>query len=257
MVPYLKGLHLTLETWRSNRDDDGWKIVTKKLGGDEAEEAAQQGETKAPERVSAASRLAADVVALSRFTSSKEPAKRAVPPLASASVVVGFGDASGLGSGYNQIKMGAPDVAYIFGTWSEVVSSKPSNFREMVNLVVAVERGVADGTIEKGTEIFIFTDIFVTARAFYLGTSKSPDLCALVLRLRVLEMTGCIFLRRIWIAGTRMIAQGADGLPRGDLSNGVMAGESMLDFVPIDKPAHFSCRSTILRTSKALPCTNG
>jgi hypothetical protein len=62
--------------------------------------------------------------------------------------------------------------------------------QQMVNLVVAVERGVADGTIEKGTEIFIFTDIFVTELAFYRGTSKSPDLCALVLRLRVLEMTG-------------------------------------------------------------------
>jgi hypothetical protein len=36
MVPYLKGLHLTLETWQSKRDDDGWKIVTRKLGADEA-----------------------------------------------------------------------------------------------------------------------------------------------------------------------------------------------------------------------------
>jgi hypothetical protein len=80
---------------------------------------------------------------------------------------------------------------------------------------------------------------FVAERAFYRGTSQSPDLCALVLRLRVSEMTGCIFLRLIWIAGTRMIAQGADGLSRGDLRNGVMAGESILDSVPIDRPTHF------------------
>jgi hypothetical protein len=172
--------------------------------------------------VSVAGRLEADTVALSRFTNSKEPPKRAVRPLASASVVVGFGDASGLGFGYNQIETGASDVAYFFGTWSEFVSLKPSNFRVM---------------IERGTQIFIFTDNFVTERAFYRGTFKSPDLCALVLRLRVLEMTGFIFLRLIWVAGTRMIAQGADGLSRGDLSNGVIVGESMLDFVPIDKPA--------------------
>jgi len=26
LVPYLKGIHLTLDSWRPNRDDDGWKI---------------------------------------------------------------------------------------------------------------------------------------------------------------------------------------------------------------------------------------
>jgi hypothetical protein len=114
-----------------------------------------------------------------------------------ASVDVGFGDASGLGFGYNQIKTGAPDVAYIFGTWSQLVSSKLSNFREMM---------------ERGTQIFIFTDNLVTECAFYRGTFKSPDLCVLVLRLPALEMTGYIFLRLIWVAGTRIIAQGADGL---------------------------------------------
>jgi hypothetical protein len=238
MVPYLKGIHLTLETWRPNRDDYGWKMVSRKLGTDEPVETIQVGNSKAPERVSAAGRLSADVAALSLFTESAKPPKRAVRPLASASVIVGFGDASGLGFGYSQMRMGDSKVAYTFGTWSELISSKPSNFREMVNLVVAVEKGVADGTIEKGTEIFIFTDNFVTERAFYRGTSESPDLCALVLRLRVLEMKGRIFLRVIWVSGTRMIAQGADGLSRGDLSNGVMAGDSMLDFVPIDKPAH-------------------
>jgi hypothetical protein len=58
----------------------------------------------------------------------------------------------------------------------------------MVSLVVAAERGVADGTIEKGTEIFTFTDNFVTERAFYRGTSQSADLCALVLQLCVRDV---------------------------------------------------------------------
>ena len=26
MVPYLKGIHLTLDSWRSKRNSDGWKI---------------------------------------------------------------------------------------------------------------------------------------------------------------------------------------------------------------------------------------
>jgi hypothetical protein len=24
MVPYLKGIHLSLDSWRANRDEDGW-----------------------------------------------------------------------------------------------------------------------------------------------------------------------------------------------------------------------------------------
>ena len=35
------------------------------------------------------------------------------------------------------------------------------------------------------------------------------------------------------VSGTRMIAQGSDGLSRGNLSVGVMAGKSMLNFVPL------------------------
>lgn len=70
----------------------------------------------------------------------------------------------------------------------------------MVNLVVLVEKGVADGTVEKGTKIFIFTDNFVTECAFYRGTSEWPNLRALVLRLRVLKINRCISPRIIWVA---------------------------------------------------------
>jgi hypothetical protein len=31
MVPYLKGFHLTIEMWRGNRDEDGWKLSSKAL----------------------------------------------------------------------------------------------------------------------------------------------------------------------------------------------------------------------------------
>ena len=26
LVPYFKGIHLTLESWRDHRDEDGWKL---------------------------------------------------------------------------------------------------------------------------------------------------------------------------------------------------------------------------------------
>ena len=31
MVPYLKGIHQTLDSWRTNRDSDGWKLSAKEL----------------------------------------------------------------------------------------------------------------------------------------------------------------------------------------------------------------------------------
>ena len=27
MVPYLKGIHLTLDSWRKGRDEEGWKVM--------------------------------------------------------------------------------------------------------------------------------------------------------------------------------------------------------------------------------------
>jgi hypothetical protein len=97
-----------------------------------------------------------------------------------------------------------------------------------------VERGIDSGTIPAGTELFLFTNNFVTERAFHQGTSSSKTLFELVLRLHRLEMEGKLFIHLIWVAGTRMIAQGTDGASRGDLSNGVMSGKDMLDFVLLD-----------------------
>jgi hypothetical protein len=107
----------------------------------------------------------------------------------------------------------------------------------LYNLVIKVEELVRNGTIRRGTEIFVFTDNFVAERAFYNGSAKSRLLHELVTRLRKLEMEGAIFIRFIWIAGTRMIEQGTDGLSRGNLSNGVMAGDHFLKHVPLNKTA--------------------
>jgi hypothetical protein len=41
----------------------------------------------------------------------------------------------------------------------------------------------------------------------------------------------------IHVAGTRMIAQGTDGVSRGCLGQGVMAGEAMFAFIPIHQSA--------------------
>ena len=69
-----------------------------------------------------------------------------------------------------------------------------------------------------GCEVFIFTDSTAADAGFYRGTSSSPKLFSLVLRLRRIELTGLLKLHVIHVAGTRMIDQGTHGLSRGLLS---------------------------------------
>ena len=72
-----------------------------------------------------------------------------------------------------------------------------------------------------------------------LGNVDLPVLFELVLRLRRLEMTVGLILRVVHVAGTQMIAQGTDGLSRGNLLEGVMKGEDFLSFVPLPSSISF------------------
>jgi hypothetical protein len=54
-------------------------------------------------------------------------------------------------------------------------------------------------------------------------------------------MQGYIFLHVIWAAGTRIQAQGTDGLLRADLTSGIMAGKSPLMFAPLDDSTSIRC----------------
>jgi hypothetical protein len=50
-------------------------------------------------------------------------------------------------------------------------------------------------------------------------------------------MTYSLLFQVIWIAGTQMISQGTDGLSRGDLTSGVMAGDDFLSHIPMNQGA--------------------
>lgn len=104
-------------------------------------------------------------------------------------------------------------------------------------VTIFLERLLYQGRVKPGSEIFVFTDNQVTESAFFKGTSKSGSLFNFVLQLRHLEMDGSVFLRVVWVAGTRVIEQGTDGFSRGDLENGVASGVDMLTFVPLNETA--------------------
>jgi len=82
-------------------------------------------------------------------------------------------------------------------------------------------------------EVFMFTDNSTVDAAFWKGSSKSKKLLDLVLRLWQLEMRTGMILHIVHVSGKRMIAQGKDGLSRGDHSTGVMTGKLITAFVPL------------------------
>ena len=96
-----------------------------------------------------------------------------------------------------------------------------------------------------GAEVFLFTDNLTVESAFYNGTSSSPLLFDLVLKLRKLELNYSAKIHLIHVAGPRMVAQGTDVLSRGNLLEGTLAGRDMLSFVPISIPAHHRSNNLI------------
>jgi hypothetical protein len=229
MVPYLKGIHLSLDSWRANRDEDGWRITNTVEPKVET-----TGREKPPKWTRLVSRYKNDLMALMVLTSDKEPPHVPVRPTQVAAAFL-VGDASGSGFGTSTWTQDEEEIVAQFGAWDIGTSNESSNFREAYNLVLRVEQMVERGELKEGAEVFIFTDNFVSERAFYNGSSKSKRLHELVMRLRKLEMQGRIFVRVIWFAGTRMKEQGVDGLSRGDLTGGVMVGDKFLSFLPLNE----------------------
>jgi hypothetical protein len=164
------------------------------------------------------------------FMSPETPPKRLVRPKGGATVVYSFGDASGCGFGSSM--MIGQEIRYISGQWSEGHDNESSNHRELANLVYALEEAHKEGLLED-TEVFIFTDISTVESAFFKGTSSSQKLFDLVLCLQQLHLHGSIMIHFVHVAGKRMMAQGTDGLSRGVMNEGILAGKDFLSFVPL------------------------
>ena len=246
ITPYLKGIHNTLESWRSGRDEDGWKLTDTEwlayLAGQEGMEDVtkynlkqkrkqfrDEHEGTAPSEVAVVARLSNDLTALWRLFKPEQPPLRLIRGRAIAKAIYGFGDASG--SGFGSVWQSDSGLHYRLGTWGRDKDSESSNFRELKNLVDTLllmdKRQDLDGK-----EVFIFTDNSTAERAFRKGSSSSIKLFNLVLQLREMEMSGKCKIHFFHVSGRRMIQQGADGLSRGNLNEGVMQGNDMLDFVP-------------------------
>ena len=249
IFPYLKGFYNTLNNWRWDRDKDGWKLnktlwmelisgdvafetkadETKTL--DERKRNFQKGKaTEAPSSLKPVARLSNDLTALKELFSPSEPTLRLIRGACIKFALLSFGDASGGGFGSSwEI---SDDIEFRFGTWGLNMSKESSNLRELTNLIETLEEMDAKHGLS-GAEIFLFTDNSTFEAAFYNGSSKSEKLFNLILRAKKLEMHRQTKIHIIHVSGERMKVQGSDGLSRGNLNVGVMAGVKMLDFIPI------------------------
>ncbi len=250
MKPYLKGFHLCLEMWRGGRDTEGWKVrePREEEKGDQLTRLTPLEEKGlVPERgpssgwTPAVPRLKMDLEALLVLTSAATPTKRVVQRRELVTVIYGFGDASSGGFGSS---VGLPQGVHgRCGIWGSDAEDQSSNHRELRNLVETVEEEALAGRL-KQSELWLFTDNSTAESCFLKGSSTSPLLHKLVLRLRKLEMAVDLKLFLVHVAGTRMIAQGTDGLSRGMMCEGVMAGRDMLDYVNIASSA-LSCHPAL------------
>jgi hypothetical protein len=230
ITPFLKGIHLTIDSWRPGRDQEGWKIPPAEWDLEDHPDWLLP-DAGAPEYVTAVPRLEDDLSCLQHLFHPDRPPIRFLRTAKIVTVSYGFGDASGEGFGSTFC---LPDGTTLFrhGTWGRDADSTSSNFRELHNLVDALEDGVHSGEL-LDSEILLFTDNTTAEGCFSKGNSPSRLLFQLILRLRILEMAGRIKLHVIHVAGSRMIAQGTDGLSRGNYASGVMSGAFMLSFVPL------------------------
>ena len=240
--PRLKGFHHSLDGWRGSRDNDGWKMRERKweFVMDEGRRNAEHqhfadAQPSHGGSVRAVNRMRKDVLALGNLFKDIEPPLRLVRGKKIYIVKYGFGDASGTGFGASWLDPKG-SISYRYGTWGDDAQIQSSNYRELRNLVDTLEH-LSESNEMKGVEMFIFTDNSVAEAAFHKGNSSSKLLFELILRLTRMELTQKMKLHLIHVAGTRMIAQGADGLSRGNMLEGVMKGDSMLSFVPLNKSA--------------------
>jgi hypothetical protein len=150
------------------------------------------------------------------------------------SVVFGFGDASGteLGSTFTCGR----GFSFRIGVWGSLEKDESSNWKEFSNVVESLEEEADLGNLQH-SEVFMFTDNATVEACSYKGSSSSPKLLSLIIRLLAMSTRHGIKLHIFHVAGTRMIAQGTDGVSRGCLDQGVMGGEEMVSFIPIHKSA--------------------
>ncbi len=244
MLPFLKGFYLTMNSWRLQRDSNGWKMSarayesfmseTRQSGESWSHRGHFKNDKEAPATVKASPLLYDHLKALQSLFEGDEPTLRLIRGVSLLEVLYIFGDASGGGFGSSWTAPDWTSLHFRIGVWAEEGDRTSSNYSEFRNLTETLEEIGAQGKLE-GREIFLFTDNSVSESIASKGSSKSELLYDLVVLIYKLQMRCRCVVHFVHVAGTRMIEQGTDGLSRGDMLEGVMKGEPILSYVTLHK----------------------
>ena len=231
IVLLLRGFHNTLDSWRCNRNYEGWKVEEEVKWVDILDAYLYKGQisneiydvlidsqhssSKPPKLVLPAPRLHEDVEMLQAIFSAEQPTKYPVRFGTIATVHYGFRDASGRGFGSIWKYAGDITVNIELGTWSvSEEEEQTSNWQEFENVVNRICQEADAGRL-KNAIIFMFTDNSVVEGAIAKGNSATRKLFKLVLRLRTSQMKSGYQVYMIHIFGERIVAQGTDSLSCG------------------------------------------
>ena len=187
----------------------------------------------APETVLPKERFLRDLEYLRELTSPTTPPKQLYRAAHQSAFFV-IGDASGKAKGSAVVEQYGVD--YESGAWNLEWRLKSSNCGEAENLTDRLERLVQEGALQNH-EVFLITDNSAFEGAYYKGHSPSRELTDIVFRVHKAQRDGGFVLHVIHISGKRMKVSGVDGLSRGDLTEGMMAGRDPLSFIPFNQGA--------------------
>ena len=252
ILPYLRGWHNTIDSWRDDRDLEGWKnekdtpetnwldllsynLVTGKISEEDYDELCSynvEGDDP-PTYVLPAPRLFEDLEILEAIFQEDLPARYPIRHRCVVEVYYGFFDASGRGLGSMIQGTDESKVTIRIGVWStSEAEENSSNWKEFSNLVNGVEDEAKKGRLFHAM-LFLFTDNSTVEAGVAKGNSPSPKLHELIKRLRALEMKYCFEVFVIHVSGSRMITQGTDGLSRGSLKSSALSSRTIKEYAPL------------------------
>jgi hypothetical protein len=132
LIPYLKGIYLTLNSWKPDRDKEGWKDP--KFNPEV--NSRKHKKEKVPKWVEVVPRLMHNLQALLELTQHAHPPDVPIRSKHKRPMYL-VGDASGAGFGSSSWQEGTDEVHADFRNWTEdVTKGESSNFREAGNLVI-------------------------------------------------------------------------------------------------------------------------
>ena len=85
--------------------------------------------------------------------------------------------------------------------WGAEIDPESSNWKEFTNIVESLEEEGADGNLDE-SEVFMFTDNSTVESYVARGSSSSPKLLSLVIRLQMLSLRVGIKIHVFHVAGS-------------------------------------------------------